>query len=330
MRVQGWSAQRLEGQDIINTSAAIGNLEIPIGAKDPAQATTEVFMASNLDKRLPEIPPGASALDIQRGTWSTTFDIFDSFGNTHTLQVDFTKVVGLVNQWQAQVVVDPAAIVPTNPLVDVGPGGNTGNVFTVDFDNLGSLQSIVDGQGDTQAAGSLQVQVSFDVAGAEAPPGAATQRQSFNLNIGEVGAFRDAITQFAESSSTKIVAQNGNGMGFLDSFRIDQSGVISGVFSNGGNRPLGQLALATFANTAGMEKAGDTTFVVTNNSGDANIGPSGQAGRGTVVSGALEMSNVDLAEQFTDMIITQRGFQANSRTITTSDQMLQELLTLKR
>ena len=326
MRVQGWQAQRVDGQDIINSSAAIGDLQIPIGAKDPAQATTEVFMASNLDKRLPEIPPGASALDTQRGTWTTTFDVFDSFGNTHTLQVNFKKVVGLPNQWNAEVVVDPASIVPTNTLVDVGPGGNTGNTFTVNFDNLGALQAITDAQGDTQAAGNLQVQVAFDVADAEG--GGA--RQTFNLNLGEVGAYRDAITQFAESSSTKIVRQNGNGMGFLDSFRIDQSGVITGVFSNGANRPLGQLALAMFANAAGMEKAGDTTFVVTNNSGDANIGPSGQAGRGSVIAGTLEMSNVDLAEQFTDMIVTQRGFQANSRTITTSDQMLQELLSLKR
>ena len=119
-------------------------------------------------------------------------------------------------------------------------------------------------------------------------------------------------------------------MGYLETFKIDQSGVITGVYSNGTNRTLGQVALASFTNPGGLEKAGESTYMVSNNSGEANIGPSGVAGKGKVIAGALEMSNVDLAEQFTDMIVTQRGFQANSRTITTSDQMLQELLTLKR
>ena len=119
-------------------------------------------------------------------------------------------------------------------------------------------------------------------------------------------------------------------MGYLDNFKIDQSGVITGVFSNGTARALGQVALATFANQGGLEKAGDNTFRESINSGLANIGPSGIAEKGTIVSGALEMSNVDMADQFTDMIITQRGFQANSRTIQTADQLLQEVLTLKR
>ena len=102
------------------------------------------------------------------------------------------------------------------------------------------------------------------------------------------------------------------------------------MYTNGSNRTIGQVALATFTNPGGLEKAGENTYVVSNNSGDANIGPSGIAGKGKVIAGTLEMSNVDLAQEFTDMIVTQRGFQASSRTITTSDQMLQELLTLKR
>jgi flagellar hook protein FlgE len=93
---------------------------------------------------------------------------------------------------------------------------------------------------------------------------------------------------------------------------------------------LAQIAIATFANQGGLEKAGDTTFRESNNSGMANIGPSGIASKGSIVSGVLEMSNVDMADQFTDMIVTQRGFQANSRTIQTADQLLQELLSLKR
>jgi flagellar hook protein FlgE len=103
-----------------------------------------------------------------------------------------------------------------------------------------------------------------------------------------------------------------------------------GVYTNGTNRAIGQVALASFTNPGGMEKAGENTYEVSNNSGDPRVDAAGVAGKGKIMAGTLEMSNVDLAEQFTDMIVTQRGFQANSRTITTADQMLQEVLTLKR
>ena len=119
-------------------------------------------------------------------------------------------------------------------------------------------------------------------------------------------------------------------MGYLDNFKIDGTGVITGIYSNGSTRVLAQVAMATFVNQGGLEKTGDNTFRVSNNSGIANIGPSGIAGKGKIVAGALEMSNVDMADQFVDMIVTQRGFQANSRTIQTADQLLQELLSLKR
>jgi flagellar hook protein FlgE len=119
-------------------------------------------------------------------------------------------------------------------------------------------------------------------------------------------------------------------MGYLDNFKIDSQGIITGIYSNGSSRDLGQVAMASFPNQGGLEKAGDSAYRVSNNSGAANVGPSGVAGKGSIVSGALEMSNVDMAEQFVDMIVTQRGFQANSRTIQTADQLLQELLTLKR
>jgi flagellar hook protein FlgE len=155
-------------------------------------------------------------------------------------------------------------------------------------------------------------------------------RQEFALNLGTVGGFVNSITQFAESSSSKAVQQDGYTMGYLDNFKIDSSGVITGVYSNGTNRTIGQVALASFTNPGGLEKAGDSTYVVSTNSGMANIGPSGIAGKGTIRAGVLEMSNVEMASEFTDMIVTQRGFQANSRTIQTADQLLQELLSLKR
>ncbi|PKL25548.1 MAG: flagellar hook protein FlgE [Spirochaetae bacterium HGW-Spirochaetae-3] len=331
LRVQGWNAQVVNGVEILNTSGALDDLVIPVGSKDPARATEQVFLACNLDKRLPEIPEGAAAETIRQGTWRVEEKVYDSFGQQHIMRVEFTRVVGQPNQWQATVNVDPEAATPTNPAVGINPEGLQGNTFTVEFDNLGTLRRITDGQGNPSGEeGLLSMNVAFDVANATAGEGGAPTRQTFSLNLGTAGSVRNTVTQFAEASSTKVFEQDGYGMGYLENFKIDQSGMITAVYSNGSTRTLGQIALATFTNPNGLEKTGETNFVASNNSGMANIGPSGIAGKGKLIAGALEMSNVDLAEQFTDMIVTQRGFQANSKTIQTSDQMLQELLTLKR
>ena len=119
----------------------------------------------------------------------------------------------------------------------------------------------------------------------------------------------------------------------LNSFSIDQSGIVTGVYSNGkasATHRIGQLTIAKFANDAGLSNLGGNFFAATNNSGAASIGSAGAQGRGTIVPSAVEMSNVDLSQEFTDMIVTQRGFQANSRVITVSDTLLQELIDLKR
>jgi flagellar hook protein FlgE len=140
----------------------------------------------------------------------------------------------------------------------------------------------------------------------------------------------NSITNYAEKSTTKAFTQDGYAMGYLENYKIDRSGTITGVYDNGNNRVLGQIAMASFTNQGGLEKTGDNTYVASNNSGIANVGASRTQGKGEIISGALEMSNVDMAAEFTDMIVTQRGFQANTRTIQTADQLLQELLTLKR
>jgi flagellar hook protein FlgE len=330
MRVQGWMAENIDGETFINTASDVDDLIIPIGSKDPAAATTEVFMASNLDKRTAEILPGAGPADIRAGTWSVDKDIFDSFGNAHTMRINFTKIPGLNNQWQGEVLIDPESETPTNTLVDIGDANNASGVFNLEFSNLGALLSATDAQGDAIDTGELLVNVAFDVVGTTPDAAGAPLRQNLSLNLGTVGSYRNSITQNAATSSTKAYSQNGYPMGYLESYNIDQSGTITGVYSNGTKRLVGQIALASFTNPGGLEKAGDSTYSVTNNSGEALIGESGIAGKGSIAAGSLEMSNVDLAEQFTDMIITQRGFQANSKTIQTSDQMLQELLTLKR
>lgn len=139
-----------------------------------------------------------------------------------------------------------------------------------------------------------------------------------------------SLTQFASSSTVAAVDQNGYPAGELETVSIDSVGRIIGSFSNGLLEVLGQLALATFRNPGGLHKEAGTLFRESSNSGMANIGAAGTGNRGTVAPGNLEMSNVDLGMEFTHMIITQRGYQANSRIITTSDEMLQELVNLKR
>jgi flagellar hook protein FlgE len=153
--------------------------------------------------------------------------------------------------------------------------------------------------------------------------------RNIRLDLGKSGLV-EGITQFSSPSTTKAVEQDGYSMGYMEGFNIDNSGVITGVYSNGVKQAIGQVSMAVFTNPGGLTAVGENLFEVSNNSGLANIGEANQGGRGKIVAGALEMSNVDLSDQFTDMIITQRGFQANSRTITTSDQMLQELINLKR
>ncbi len=331
MRVQGWMTREVEGQLLLNTSSQTTDLVIPVGAKIDARATTSVNYACNLDKRLPEIPEGAGQADILKATWQTEFQVYDDFGNQHMLSINFTRVPGTNNQWEATVLVNPDDAEATATRVGVNTTDGTANTFVVSFNNDGTLAGVVDSAGNTSPiAGNVAIQASFNIPGANPDENGAPSRQTMNINLGTIGATEASITQFAERSSTKAYEQDGYAMGYLENFKIDQSGMITGVYSNGANRLLGQIAMASFANQGGLEKAGENTYVQSNNSGIANIATSGVAGKGKIVAGALEMSNVDLTEQFTDMIITQRGFQASSKTIQTSDTMLDTVLNLKR
>jgi len=138
------------------------------------------------------------------------------------------------------------------------------------------------------------------------------------------------VTSSDGDNTLAVSYRDGARNGSLKSYSIDFAGNIVGEFTNGMMRSIGQIALAKFANPAGLQKAGDTTFIESNNSGIAQLGKAGTVGFGSITPGSLEMSNVDLSQEFTDMIVTQRGLQANSRIITTSDEVLQEIVNLKR
>lgn len=164
--------------------------------------------------------------------------------------------------------------------------------------------------------------MTFDASGALTAGG--------TLVAGPVTVDLSTLTGYAGLTTVEASSQNGRSAGTLQSFMINADGTLLGSFSNGLKQPLGRVALATFTNPAGLEKAGGSLYRTTVNSGDAQVGAAGTGGRGALSGGTLEMSNVDLSAEFTSLIIAQRGFQANSRVITTSDEMLQELVNLKR
>ncbi|MFJ3490326.1 flagellar hook protein FlgE [Leifsonia aquatica] len=150
------------------------------------------------------------------------------------------------------------------------------------------------------------------------------------LTVGGVNVNLSTVTGYSGLSTVAFKDQNGRAAGTLESFTLSKDGTIIGLFSNGDKQAVARIALATFVNPGGLEKAGGSTYRATVNSGAAQVGGPGEDGLGNIQGGSLEMSNVDLSQEFTNLIVAQRGFQANARIITTSDEVLQELTNLKR
>lgn len=151
-----------------------------------------------------------------------------------------------------------------------------------------------------------------------------------SLTVNGVAVDLAGLTSYAGVSTASVTGQNGRAAGTLESFSISKDGTLIGSFTNGAKQALARIAVATFTNPAGLEKAGNSGFTATVNSGNPVLGGPGDPGMGNAVAGSLEMSNVDLSQEFTNLIVAQRGFQANARIITTSDEVLQELTNLKR
>lgn len=168
--------------------------------------------------------------------------------------------------------------------------------------------------------------LTFDAAGALT----SASTSSYTTAGGPVTIDLARMSQFGGANTMAALGQDGSGMGSLQAFTISPDGMLVGVFSNGLKQPLAQIALATFNNPPGLEKVGNSLYRSSVNSGEVQLGSAGSGGRGLLAGGMLEMSNVDLAAEFTNLIVSQRGFQANSRVITSSDEILQDLVNLKR
>ena len=331
LRVQGWMAEDANGRQIVRTSATPTDIVIPVGQKDPPKATENVRYFCNLNKNTPEIPENPTADQLLEGTWQTEINIYDTYGNAHQVQMNFSKVPGNPNQWNVSVNVDPDNAEFTQTRIGFGTTDGVANTYTLNFDNTGKLLSVADSAGNTSnPEGEIVLQASYNVADSNADAAGNPYRHTFSLSLGTIGSMENTITQAASKSTTKANFQDGYKLGYLDNFKIDQSGTITGVYSNGSVRTIGQVAIASFTNQGGLEKKGDNTYAESINSGMANIGESGTQGKGSMLAGTLEMSNVDLTEQLTDMIVTQRGFESNAKTIQTGDSMLETVINLKR
>jgi flagellar hook protein FlgE len=275
-------------------AAGVINTAAPIGSLNipfGQRVTTRATANLTLGGNL-----NAAAATGPGGAYLTEVLVYDSLGGLHTVEITFTRQAPPAPVrtwgWLAE------RVEPGTPPVRTSVGSGT-----LTFDTSGNLTASAGGPIAFTPTGAAALSITPDFSG---------------------------LTQVVGPSTALVRFQDGFPVGDLDTFTIGKTGIISGVFTNGLVRDLGQLALAAFPNPEGLLKAAANMYQVSSNSGLPRVGVAGQEGRGIVETGTLEMSNVDLATEFTEMITTSRAFQANSRVITSSDELLQEVVNLKR
>jgi flagellar hook protein FlgE len=274
----------------VNTNTDPVPIVLPVGSTEAAQATQTISATVNLNAK-------ASV----GTTFTTPITVYDSLGQSHQATVVYEKTG--TNTWNYEVTLPPrdTSGVPMN------------NIGTLTFDSDGNL---------TSPTGSI--------AGISFPgmvDGAADLTFSWDLNGGNS---TPTVTQLASASSNNTVNQDGFASGNYTGFTVDASGVILAQFSNGQERTVAQVAVAAVPNTMGLVAMGDNNFQVTVASGRAIAGIAGTGGRGKVDDNALEQSNVNIAKEFSNLIIAQRAFEANSKTMTTFDTISQDVMAMLR
>jgi flagellar hook protein FlgE len=360
--VQGW----LSANGAINTNAPVGDLRIPLGQTMPPVQSTALKLGGNLPSDVAAGTAITTSITVYDAngkaipiTFTFTKDPDRTVVDGATTNASTTITSATANFTAADVgrsVTGPgippgttiASVTNATTVVLTNAATATASPVTLTFGGFPNLWSV--GATAPDAANVVQTIPGFPQAlvfdpltGLPTAPltpitldaalntllGTNFVPGSLTIDLGAAGS-PDELTQFAGPTSLSALSQDGAGIGFLRSFSISDSGVITGVFSNGKTQPIGQIALATFNNPTGLEKAGGSAYRETVDSGLAQIGTPSSGGRGSLSGGTLEMSNVDLAQEFTNLIVAQRGFQANSRVITAADEILQDLVNLKR
>ena len=232
--------------------------------------------------------------DAVNAAYTTSVEVYDTQGEPVLASFTFTKTA--TDEWTVS--------------------GEYGSP-AVGFDLTENVITF-DANGDISAPADLDVNIAADEI-----PGVPAFTLKLDSSAGRV-------SQYGELATVSVTTQDGSAAGALQALSVSQEGVLIGSYSNGRNRPIAQFAIAQFANPEGLEKVGDSSFRTTVNSGVSQLNTAGLGGRGLISSGTLEMSNVDLAAEFTNLIVAQRGFQANSRVVTSSDEILSDIVNLKR
>lgn len=290
-KVQGWTATA----GAVNATGAVGNLTVPLGASLAATPTTTMSVALNLDSRVDTAAAAA--------TFSSPIQAVDSLGASHTLTVTFTKTAA--NSWNY------AVTIPNADLQAGGAGPLASGAIT--FDPNGQILT------PAVAAGTVAVKA------AGLADGAADLNISWNLYS---PSGQSAITQFAEASATAAATQNGYSAGQLSKLSLEDNGALVANYSNGQQMTVGQIALASIGNPDTMTAVGNNNFAVSAATAQPAIGAANTGSRGQIIGGALESSTVDISQEFTQLLTVQRSYQANSRVITASDQLLQDAINM--
>jgi len=286
-QVQGWMA----ANGVVNTGGPIGNITVPVGSLQAPQATKNITLSANFD---------AAAGVGAASDWSAPITIYDSLGVAHVLTLNFSQTAA--NTWSCQATV-PAADVQGAP---AGAPSNVGNPVTLTFNNSGQLTG-------TNPAEPINF-------GFQPSDNAAAVSVNWNP-INADGT--STLTQFDQSSAASAVGQDGSQASQLTSVAMGNGGQLLATYSDGQQTVVGQLAIANIQNPQTLMNVGNNNYQVSADTAAPAIGAPGTGGRGTVVGGALESSNVDMATELTNLIVLQSAYQANSKVVTTVDTLAQ-------
>jgi flagellar hook protein FlgE len=290
-------------------STTLGPISVSTAALPPKMTTT-LNVTANLDSTA---TAQAGAFDPQNPTttsnFSTSMQVYDSKGTAHSVDVYFAKNAN--GSWDYHALASGSDVTggTAGQNVDIASG-------TLTFNSSGALQS------NTLNAGGT---VSFNGATANQP-----LALNFGTSIAAGGAGTDGITDFGGTSTVSAQSQDGYASGSLSGVTIQSDGTVDGVYTNGQSIGVAQLAVAKFTSNDGLARTGSNLWTATTDSGVAAVGTAGAGGRGSLVTGELEASNVDVSSQMVDLIAHQFSFQADSKTITTADQMLQDVIQMKQ
>jgi flagellar hook protein FlgE len=316
LRVQGLQADSAGTV----TSGLLGDLQVG-NASAPAKATDSITIRGNLDQTA-VAPTWDATTPKTTSNFTTSMTVYDSLGKAIQLDIYFCKndaantQAGDSGDWTYHVMTDGG-----NLATDANGGTTTAGVATevatgtLQFDAQGRMVS------NTTTLNGFNPKDSIN-----------PQPLSFNFGSGTLagGSGLDGLTQYAATSAVSFVTQAGSSSGSLSSISIGQDGTITGGFTNGQTRTLGQLIIANFKAPDQLGRVGSTLYSEKPASGPPTLGTPATADRGSVTAGTLEQSNVDISKEFIRMIAAQRNFEANSKTLTTADQLLSELMQLKR